>query len=84
MLCSIKLCINRYDLAIFSLISLFWLIVHSAYVPCSWELASVLRDTKEKFDSAGVKLIAVGVGSPDKARILAERVCIILHFVSHL
>uniref|UniRef100_A0A0A9FVJ3 Thioredoxin domain-containing protein n=1 Tax=Arundo donax TaxID=35708 RepID=A0A0A9FVJ3_ARUDO len=41
--------------------------------PCCWELASVLRDTKERFDSAGVKLIAVGVGSPAKARILAER-----------
>ncbi|EER90940.1 hypothetical protein BDA96_01G109000 [Sorghum bicolor] len=41
--------------------------------PCCWELASVLRDTKEKFDSAGVKLIAVGVGTPAKARILAER-----------
>uniref|UniRef100_A0A0D9ZCL9 Thioredoxin domain-containing protein n=1 Tax=Oryza glumipatula TaxID=40148 RepID=A0A0D9ZCL9_9ORYZ len=41
--------------------------------PCCWELASVLRDTKERFDSAGVKLIAVGVGTPDKARILAER-----------
>ncbi|TVU45256.1 hypothetical protein EJB05_04737 [Eragrostis curvula] len=41
--------------------------------PCCWELASVLRDTKEKFDSAGVKLIAVGVGSPAKARILGER-----------
>ncbi|KAG8081546.1 hypothetical protein GUJ93_ZPchr0172g2971 [Zizania palustris] len=41
--------------------------------PCCWELASVLRDTKERFDLAGVKLIAVGVGTPDKARILAER-----------
>ncbi|KAL6636983.1 hypothetical protein ACP70R_024555 [Stipagrostis hirtigluma subsp. patula] len=41
--------------------------------PCCWELASVLKDTKERFDSAGVKLIAVGVGSPAKARILAER-----------
>ncbi|KAJ3697623.1 hypothetical protein LUZ61_001328 [Rhynchospora tenuis] len=40
---------------------------------CCWELASVLRDAKPKFDSAGVKLIAVGVGTPDKARILAER-----------
>lgn len=40
----------------------------------SWELASALKESKEKFDSAGVKLIAVGVGSPDKARILAERV----------
>ncbi|WVZ60429.1 hypothetical protein U9M48_010451 [Paspalum notatum var. saurae] len=41
--------------------------------PCCWELASVLRDTKDRFDSAGVKLIAVGVGTPAKARILAER-----------
>ncbi|GJM96481.1 hypothetical protein PR202_ga13320 [Eleusine coracana subsp. coracana] len=41
--------------------------------PCCWELASTLRDAKERFDSAGVKLIAVGVGGPDKARILAER-----------
>ncbi|CAD6214379.1 unnamed protein product [Miscanthus lutarioriparius] len=41
--------------------------------PCCWELASVLRDTKERFNSAGVKLIAVGVGTPAKARILAER-----------
>uniref|UniRef100_A0A6V7QWL7 Thioredoxin-like protein AAED1, chloroplastic n=1 Tax=Ananas comosus var. bracteatus TaxID=296719 RepID=A0A6V7QWL7_ANACO len=38
-----------------------------------WELASVLRDSKSRFDSAGVKLIAIGVGTPDKARILAER-----------
>ncbi|KAL5681547.1 hypothetical protein ACJX0J_007932, partial [Zea mays] len=37
-----------------------------------WELASVLKDTKERFDSAGVKLIAVGVGTPAKASILAE------------
>jgi len=35
-----------------------------------------LRDTKERFDSAGVKLIAVGVGTSAKARILADRVCI--------
>nr|XP_011466310.1 PREDICTED: thioredoxin-like protein AAED1, chloroplastic isoform X3 [Fragaria vesca subsp. vesca] len=41
--------------------------------PCCWELASALKESKERFDSAGVKLIAVGVGSPDKARILAER-----------
>ncbi|KAL3726265.1 hypothetical protein ACJRO7_031192 [Eucalyptus globulus] len=39
----------------------------------SWELASALKESKAKFDSAGVKLIAVGVGTPDKARILAER-----------
>ncbi|ONL94866.1 hypothetical protein ZEAMMB73_Zm00001d028168 [Zea mays] len=40
--------------------------------PCSWELVSVLKDTKERFDSAGVKLIAIGVGTLAKARILAE------------
>lgn len=45
----------------------------------SWELASVLREAKSKFESAGVKLIAIGVGTPDKGRILAERV---IHFLS--
>lgn len=40
----------------------------------SWELAASLKEAKEKFDSAGVKLIAVGVGTPDKAQLLAERV----------
>lgn len=40
---------------------------------CCWELASALKESKPKFDAAGVKLIAVGVGSPNKARILAER-----------
>ncbi|GJN23446.1 hypothetical protein PR202_gb11095 [Eleusine coracana subsp. coracana] len=40
---------------------------------CCWELASVLKDSMEKFDSAGAKLIAIGVGTPDKARILADR-----------
>ncbi|GFP78873.1 thioredoxin-like protein aaed1 chloroplastic [Phtheirospermum japonicum] len=40
---------------------------------CCWELAAALKESKEKFDSAGVKLIAVGVGTPDKARLLAER-----------
>ncbi|KAF8404842.1 hypothetical protein HHK36_009731 [Tetracentron sinense] len=41
--------------------------------PCCWELASALKESKPSFESAGVKLIAVGVGSPDKARILAQR-----------
>lgn len=41
----------------------------------SWELASALNGVKETFDYTGVKLIAVGVGAPNKARILAERVC---------
>lgn len=40
----------------------------------SWELASALKESKSKFDSAGVKLIAIGVGEPKKARILADRV----------
>lgn len=47
----------------------------------SWELASALKESKPKFDAAGVKLIAVGVGTPNKARILAERV---IHFSSML
>lgn len=41
--------------------------------PCCWELASALKESKARFDSAGVKLIAVGVGTPNKAQILAER-----------
>ncbi|KAL5556753.1 hypothetical protein UlMin_038989 [Ulmus minor] len=41
--------------------------------PCCWELASTLKESKARFDSAGVKLIAVGVGTPNKARILADR-----------
>ncbi|KAE9604840.1 hypothetical protein Lal_00010953 [Lupinus albus] len=41
--------------------------------PCCWELASTLKESKARFDSAGVKLIAVGVGTPTKARILAQR-----------
>ncbi|KAJ7952720.1 Thioredoxin-like protein AAED1, chloroplastic [Quillaja saponaria] len=41
--------------------------------PCCWELASTLKESKARFDSAGVKLVAVGVGTPNKARILAER-----------
>lgn len=49
----------------------------------SWELASALKESKARFDSAGVKLIAVGVGSPDKARILAERVSYFSHFSHH-
>lgn len=40
----------------------------------SWELATALKEAKPRFDAAGVKLIAVGVGTPDKARILATRV----------
>ena len=40
----------------------------------SWDLATALREAKPRFDAAGVKLVAVGVGTPDKARILATRV----------
>lgn len=57
-----------------------WLIIYllSSLHQFSWELASVLKDSMPRFDSAGVKLIAVGVGTPDRARILAERVMILL------
>ncbi|GAV69052.1 AhpC-TSA_2 domain-containing protein [Cephalotus follicularis] len=41
--------------------------------PCCWELASALKEAKPRFDAAGVKLVAVGVGTPNKAVILAER-----------
>ncbi|KAJ3672810.1 hypothetical protein LUZ60_006184 [Juncus effusus] len=41
--------------------------------PCCWELASVLRDSISEFESCGVKLIAIGVGTTDKAQILAQR-----------
>jgi hypothetical protein len=40
----------------------------------SWELAASLRDLKPRLDASGVKLIAIGVGPPEKARILAEKV----------
>ena len=40
----------------------------------SWELAADLKQAKPKFDAAGVELIAVGVGTADKARLLGERV----------
>lgn len=53
----------------------------------SWELASTLKESKAKFDSAGVKLIAVGVGTPDRARVLAKRVflfpCVDHHNVTY-
>ncbi|XVF17485.1 hypothetical protein REPUB_Repub10bG0126400 [Reevesia pubescens] len=41
--------------------------------PCCWELALELKEAKARFDSAGVKLIAIGIGTPNKARMLAER-----------
>ncbi|KAK9112144.1 hypothetical protein Scep_019663 [Stephania cephalantha] len=40
---------------------------------CCWELASALKEVKPKLDASGVKLIAVGVGPPEKARMLSER-----------
>ncbi|XP_057528354.1 thioredoxin-like protein AAED1, chloroplastic isoform X2 [Amaranthus tricolor] len=40
---------------------------------CCWEFAADLKKVKDKFDAAGVKLIAVGVGSANKARMLGER-----------
>ena len=48
----------------------------------SWELASVLKESKARFDSAGVKLIAVGIGTPNKARMLAERVIFLFSFLT--
>ena len=44
----------------------------------SWELASALKEAKPKFNTAGVKLVAIGVGTPNKAWILADRVCFFL------
>ncbi|CAI0405490.1 unnamed protein product [Linum tenue] len=41
--------------------------------PCCWELASELKEVKSKFDSSGVKLIAIGVGEPKKALLFSER-----------
>lgn len=41
--------------------------------PCCWELASTLKESISKFKAAGVKLIAIGIGEPKKARIFAER-----------
>nr|KJB48764.1 hypothetical protein B456_008G085700 [Gossypium raimondii] len=41
--------------------------------PCCWELALGLKEARARFESAGVKLIAIGVGTPNKARLLAER-----------
>ncbi|CAH9069168.1 unnamed protein product [Cuscuta europaea] len=40
---------------------------------CCWELAAALRDSKGRFDSAAVKLIAVGIGSPRNAQIFSGR-----------
>jgi len=48
----------------------------------SWELASALKESKARFDSAGVKLIAVGIGTPNKARMLAERVIFLFSFLT--
>nr|KJB48762.1 hypothetical protein B456_008G085700 [Gossypium raimondii]KJB48763.1 hypothetical protein B456_008G085700 [Gossypium raimondii] len=45
--------------------------------PCCWELALGLKEARARFESAGVKLIAIGVGTPNKARLLAERVPLI-------
>ncbi|CAH9124761.1 unnamed protein product [Cuscuta epithymum] len=40
---------------------------------CSWELAAALRDYQSRFNSAGVELVAVGIGSPRNGRILSAR-----------
>ncbi|KAI3753766.1 hypothetical protein L2E82_25828 [Cichorium intybus] len=39
----------------------------------SWELALTLKESIPKFQSAGVKLIAIGSGAPKKAQIFVER-----------
>ncbi|KAM0070759.1 putative peroxiredoxin-like 2A/B/C [Helianthus debilis subsp. tardiflorus] len=44
--------------------------------PCCWELASTLKESKARFEAVVVKLIAVGIDEPKKARILAERIII--------
>ncbi|KAL4582098.1 hypothetical protein LXL04_006638 [Taraxacum kok-saghyz] len=41
--------------------------------PCCWELASTLKESMARFESAGVKLIAIGIGEPKKARLFAEK-----------
>lgn len=56
------------------LLTLFSSVASYYFASCSWELASALKESKARFDSAGVKLIAIGVGTPNKARILAEKV----------
>ncbi|CAI8609393.1 unnamed protein product [Vicia faba] len=68
---------NLADISIFSAagepgIAVVALLRHFG-CPCCWEFASTLKESKSRFDSAGVKLIAVGVGAPNKARILAQR-----------
>ncbi|KAB2617691.1 thioredoxin-like protein AAED1 [Pyrus ussuriensis x Pyrus communis] len=47
---------------------------------CSWELAASLKENNARFDSSGVKLIAAGVGTPDKVCILAERAKVFSRF----
>lgn len=39
-----------------------------------WEFAGQLRDAKPTLDAAGVKLITIGVGKPDKAQLMAQKV----------
>lgn len=63
-----------FGFGVLSTIYVFDILVRYALLFVSWELAKALKERKERFDSAGVKLIAVGVGAPNKARILAERV----------
>ncbi|KAI4387340.1 hypothetical protein MLD38_005179 [Melastoma candidum] len=45
----------------------------AVFVDSVWEACFFSRDVKVRFDAAGVELIAVGVGTPDKAQILADR-----------
>ncbi|CAM6118149.1 unnamed protein product [Calypogeia fissa] len=39
-----------------------------------WEFAGQLRDAKPTLDATGVKLITIGVGKPDKAQLMAEKI----------
>eukprot|EP00246_Nothoceros_aenigmaticus_P004249 TRINITY_DN156_c0_g1_i1.p1 TRINITY_DN156_c0_g1~~TRINITY_DN156_c0_g1_i1.p1 ORF type:complete len:274 (-),score=46.03 TRINITY_DN156_c0_g1_i1:300-1121(-) len=41
--------------------------------PFCWEFAKKVKEIKPQLDALGVKLVTVGVGKPDKARILVEK-----------
>lgn len=63
-------------------IEIVFLCLISFYNMYSWELALTLKESKARFESAGVKLIAIGIGEPKKAQILAERVLISILYLS--
>ena len=66
--------IKTFCFGVLYTIFVFDILVRYALLFVSWELAKALIETQERCASAGVKLIAVGIGAPNKARILAERV----------